>query len=208
MNVMDHEMNNAKSSKLKLLVGILGLLIVGAMPVVAQENPYNPTYEVALHFTTLNVTEKGDHDSGVGVRFTYNLTKYVALEAEGNTFAQTREGGGNNETQGLFGVRAGVRKRRYGLFAKARPGITRFYLLGVTPGPNAFEQGHSRFAMDVGGVFEYYPSRRTAVRVDVGDTMIHFKTGDFFYQRLDEPMFVQRRLSHNLQVSVGFAFRF
>jgi hypothetical protein len=108
----------------------------------------------------------------------------------------------------LFGVRAGIRRSRYGLFAKVRPGLTRFYLLGVTPGPNAFEQGHSRFAMDVGGVFEYYPTRRTAVRVDVGDTMVRYKNGDFFYQRLDEPVFVQRRLSHNLQVNVGVAFRF
>jgi hypothetical protein len=205
---MDHQMNNSNLSKTKWTVSVVVLLIACAAPVVAQENQYNAKYEVALHFTTLNVTEKSDHDSGVGVRFTYNLTKYLGLEAEGNSFAQTREGRGNNETQGLFGVRAGVRKSRYGLFAKARPGVTRFYLLGVTPGPNVFEQGHSRFAMDVGGIFEYYPTRRTAVRVDVGDTMVHFKTGDFFYQRLDEPMFVQRRLSHNLQVNIGFAFRF
>jgi len=38
--------------------------------------------------------------------------------------------------------------------------------------------------------------------------MIHYKTGDFFFARLDQPMFVQRRLSHNLQINVGVAFRF
>ena len=105
-------------------------------------------------------------------------------------------------------MRVGKRDKRYGIFAKARPGFTRFYLLGITPGPNVFEQGHTRFAVDVGGVFEYYPTHNTAVRVDVGETMVRFKTGDFFYQRLDTPMFVQRKLSHNLQVNVGFAFRF
>jgi hypothetical protein len=114
------------------------------------------------------------------VRFTYNLIDYLGVEAETNSFSQTREGGGNNETQGLFGVRAGIRKPRYGLFAKVRPGITRFYWLGVSPGPNTFEQGHTRFAVDVGGVFEYYPSRHTAIRIDAGDTMINFKPGDFF----------------------------
>jgi hypothetical protein len=173
---------------------------------MAQEN--NPRFEVGAHFTTLNVSEKNDHDSGAGVRFTYNLTKYLALEAEGNGFHQTREGGGNNETQGLFGIKAGIRKPRYGLFAKVRPGFTRFYLLGVSPGPNTFEQGHTRFTADVGGVFEYYPSSNTAIRVDVGDTMVNFKNGDFFYQRLDEPMFVRSGLSHNLQINIGFAFRF
>jgi hypothetical protein len=38
--------------------------------------------------------------------------------------------------------------------------------------------------------------------------MIKFKRGDFFYQSLDEPMFVNRLLSHNLQVNFGIAYRF
>ena len=177
-----------------------------ASTALAQEKAAK--YEVGLHYAALNVTEKSDKDSGLGLRFTYNLNDYIGLEAEATGFPQTREGGGNNETQGLFGVRAGKRTNRYGVFAKARTGVTRFYLLGITPGPNNFEQGHTRFTTDVGGVFEYYPTSNTAVRVDVGDTMIRFKTGDFFYQRLDEPMFVQRRLSHNLQINVGVALRF
>ena len=181
-------------------------LLVCASTARAQEK--NPKYEVGIHYAALYVTEKSDKDSGVGLRFTYNLNDYVGLEAETTQFEQTREGGGNNETQGLFGVRAGKRNKRYGLFAKVRPGLMRFYLLGTTPGPNVFEQGHTRFAVDVGGVFEYYLRRYAAIRVDVGDTMVRFKTGDFFYQRLDEPMFVQRKLSHNLQINIGFAFRF
>lgn len=192
----------------RLLTGVFVVLLLTAcaFSAVAQEN--NPKYEIGVLFSTLNVTEKKNKDSGIGVRFTYNLTDYLGLEAETNAFAQTREGGGNNEVQGFFGARAGIRKERYGVFAKVRPGVTRFYLLGVSPGPNTFEQGHSRFAVDLGGVFEYYPSRHTALRVDVGDTIINYKSGDFFYQRLDEPMFVNRRVSHNLQVNFGFAFRF
>lgn len=184
----------------------INLLFVCVSTVRAQEK--GPKYEVGIHYATLYVTEKSDKDSGVGVRFTYNLNDYVGLDAETTQFQQTREGGGNNETQGLFGVRAGKRNKRYGVFAKVRPGLSRFYLLGITPGPNAFEQGHTRFALDVGGVFEYYLHRHAAIRVDVGDTMVRFKPGDFFYQRLDEPMFVQRKLSHNFQLNVGFAFRF
>jgi hypothetical protein len=187
---------------------ITAIIFLLAYASSTQAQDKNPTYEIGLHYAALNVTEKSDKDSGLGVRFTYNLNEYLGLEAETTAYPQVREGGGNNETQGLFGLRAGKRNKRYGVFAKARPGFTRFYLLGITPGPNAFEQGHTRFAMDVGGVFEYYPTRHTAVRVDVGDTMVHFKTGDFFYKRLDEPMFVQRKLSHNLQINVGFALRF
>ena len=184
----------------------INILLVSTASAQSQEK--SPKYEVGIHYAALRVTEKSDKDSGLGVRFTYNLTDYLGLEAETTAFPQVYEGGGNNERQGLFGVRAGKRNERFGVFAKARPGVTRFYLLGTTPGPNNFAQGHSRFSMDVGGIFEYYLHRHAAVRVDVGDTIVRFKTGDFFYQRLDQPMFVQRKISHNLQVNVGFALRF
>ncbi len=182
------------------------LLSLCASNAMAQEN--TPRYEVGVQVTTLSVTERHDHDTSLGARFTYNLNNYLALEAEGSRFLEAREGGGTNEDLGLFGVRAGIRKKHYGVFAKVRPGYTRFGLLGTSPGPNSFGQGQTRFALDVGGVFEYYPHRNLAFRVDAGDTMINFKNGDFFYHRLDEPMFVRSGLSHNLQVSIGVAFRF
>jgi Outer membrane protein beta-barrel domain len=187
-------------------LAVLLLLFATEKKVQAQDE--NPKFTVGVHYTTLNVTEKSDKDSGLGIRFSYNLNDYLAVEAEGNGLPQSREGGGNNETQGFFGARTGVRTERYGIYAKVRPGFTRFYLLGINPGVNAFEQGHTRLSVDVGGVFEYYPSRHTAVRLDVGDTMVHFKSGDFFYRRLDQPMPVTKRLSHNLQVTAGVAFRF
>jgi len=199
---MDH-----KPIQFKLICTVVFFAItLCAANTMAQENA--PRYEVGVHVSTLSVTERDDHDTSVGARFTYNLTNYLSLEAEGNRFLQTREGGGANEDQGLFGIKAGIRKKHYGVFAKVRPGYTRFYLLGVSPGPNAFAEGHNRFTVDVGGVFEYYPHRNVAFRVDAGDTMINFKNGDFFYQRLDQPMFVRSGLSHNLQINVGIALRF
>jgi Outer membrane protein beta-barrel domain len=181
-------------------------LSVCASNTMAQEN--TPRYEVGVHVTTLSVTARDDHDTSLGARFTYNLNNYLSLEAEGNRFLQTREGGGTNENQGFFGAKAGIRKKHYGVFAKVRPGYTRFYVLGTSPGPNSFQDGHTRFALDVGGVFEYYPHRNVAFRVDAGDTMINFKPGDFFYTRLDEPIFIRSGLSHNLQINIGIALRF
>ena len=195
--------------KLLMPAVVFSSLSLCASNALAQEAQHDtPRYEVGVHVTTLSVAAKGDNDNTLGVRFTYNLTDYVALEAETNRFLESREGGDTNETQGLFGVKAGIRKRRYGVFAKVRPGLTNFYRLGVTPGPNNFGDGHARFSMDVGGVVEYYPHRNLAFRVDVGDTMINFKNGDFFYDRLDTPRFVQGGLSHNLQFNIGVAFRF
>ncbi len=167
-----------------------------------------PRYEVGVHISTLSVEARGDHDTSLGGRFTYNLNNYLSLEAEGNRFLQTYEGGGTNEDQGLFGLKAGIRKNKFGVFAKVRPGYTRFGFLGTSSSPNSFGQAHTRFTTDVGGVVEYYIHRHLAFRVDVGDTMINFKKGDFFYRRLDEPQFVRSGLSHNLQVNIGVAFRF
>ena len=173
----------------------------------AQAQEKNPKYEFGLHYATLNVTEKSDKDSGLGLRFTYNFNDYLGVEAETTYFPNLREGSEGNERQGLFGVRAGKRNSRYGVFAKARPGYTRFYSLGNTSITNFFEQDRTRFTFDVGGVFEYYPHRHVALRVDAGDTIVRFKPGDFFRQDFNR-VFVQKRLSHNLQVNVGVALRF
>lgn len=183
----------------------IGLLLVCVSSARAQES--TPKYEVGVHYSALNVSEKSDTDSGVGVRFTYNLNKYLGLEAETTDFPNMREGSLGNERQGLFGVRVGKRNKHFGLFAKARPGVTNFDWLVNSPGPNIFEQGHTRFTFDAGGVFEYYPVRHAAVRVDVGDTMVHYKTEDFFFRGF-QPVPIQNKLSHNLQINIGFALRF
>jgi hypothetical protein len=188
---------------------MLPLLLLFCLSVAdAQAQEGASKFEVGVHYSALRVTEKSDKDSGVGARFTYNLNDYVAVEAEGTEFPEVREGGTNNEVQALFGARAGKRFKRYGVFAKARPGLLTFHKLGSADVPNVFNHPETRFAFDVGSVVEFYPNHHTALRVDVGDTMIHYRPGDFFYQRLDEPMPVHKRLSHNLQIIVGFAFRF
>lgn len=184
----------------------IGFLLVCVSNARAQEK--TPKFELGMFYSALNVSEESDTDSGLGLRFTYNLNKYVGVEAETTDFEKICEDCVSNERQAFFGVRAGKRSKRYGVFAKVRPGYTRFFLLGTAPGPNFVDGGQARFSLDVGGVFEYYPHRHLSVRVDAGDTMIHYKTGDFFIHDIDQRSFVQRKLSHNLQINVGVAFRF
>src|SRR6185503_8890323 len=142
----------------------INLLLVCSSTAQAQEK--NPTYEFGVHYASLNVSERSDHDSGMGFRLTYNFNDYLGVDAETTYFGNRREGSKGNERQGLFGVRAGKRNSRFGVFAKARPGVTTFYSLG---NQDVFALGHTRFALDVGGVFEYYPVRNLSVRVDAGD---------------------------------------
>lgn len=202
MNPSSYVSKSARPLFRVLTFAAISLLLVCSSTTPAQEK--NPKYEFGIHYANLNVAEKSDTDSGIGLRFTYNFNDYVGVDAETTYFPNRREGSEGNERQGLFGVRAGKRNSRYGIFAKVRPGVTRFYTLA---NPDVFALGQTRFALDVGGVFEYYPALNLAVRVDAGDTMVHFKSGDLFLQGFT-PTPVQNRLSHNLQINVGVAFRF
>jgi hypothetical protein len=132
---------------------------------------------------------------GVGGRFTYNLKSYLAVEAELNFFPRdfhkfTTNFTGGSMLEGLAGVKAGLRKKKFGVFGKFRPGfessggaaVPRF-LNGNGPDPqNPFGFGRIRstqFAMDVGGVFEFYPSPRTILRFDGGDTIVRYPGVEF-----------------------------
>ena len=59
--------------------------------------------------------------------------------------------------------------------------------------------------MDVGGVVEFYPSRRVLVRFDVGDTMVHKPDIPPLASNAPE---LPGGIEHKLQFSSGIAFRF
>ena len=160
---------------------------------------------------------------GVGGRFTYDLKSYFALEGELNFFPRdyrkvTSNFTGGRMIQGLAGVKAGLRKKKFGVFGKFRPGfessggaeVPRF-LNGNGPDPQnpfGFERIRStQFAMDVGGVFEFYPSRRTIIRFDAGDTIVRYPGVEFIHFP-QGTRFFETVYSHKPQFSAGFGFRF
>lgn len=175
----------------------------------------------------ITVTEDRSNIPGFGGRFGYNLSEYLALEAEVNFFPRDRDVEGGRKTQGLFGVKAGKRFKRVGVFAKGRPGFVRFEkgdyfqsggCVQIFPFPlGCFTPtAKTNFAVDVGGVIELYPSKNTLIRFDAGDTIIRFDRRNVAVRQAP-PFFgptglgvIQRpsETSHNLQVSAGFGFRF
>ncbi len=176
------------------------LLMVPAQNAQAQSE--TPKVEIGAHYTLLRFRDFDVTDNGVGGRVTFNLADNFGIEGELNVFPQKRTNSltvfplfvDSTRTQGLFGVKTGLRSEKAGIFGKFRPGFVRFGESGVIPG-----QSFTQFALDFGGVFELYPSRSVALRFDVGDTVIRFGSnftgGDTFY-------------SNNLQISTGVAFRF
>lgn len=160
---------------------------------------------------------------GVGGRVTYNITRQLALEAEANFFPRDYHEVRTNFTggrliEGLFGLKAGIRKDKFGLFGKVRPGfessgraeIARFPTGNGPDRQNPFGIEFIRatqLALDVGGVFELYPSRRTIVRFDFGDTIVRYP-GIPFTQIPQGTVVVKTLYPNRFQFSAGVGFRF
>jgi hypothetical protein len=191
-----------------------------------------PKFEVGAQFSTLSVDDGfGTRtEAGFGGRFVYNVSDNFAFEAEGDFFPRNdrshafRTGG--RALEGLFGVKIGKRYQKFGLFGKARPGFVSFSQ-GLTEysvieqSPNLFSAIDVRvrrlthFAADIGGVLEFYPSRRIVTRFEAGDTIIRYGqttlntftlTSGGTIVPLSETF--SGGLSHNFQFSAGFGFRF
>jgi hypothetical protein len=152
-----------------------------------------PTYEIGGQLFAFGSKDLG-YGWGAGGRFTYNLNDYIGLDNEVNFFLPDE--GPAYATQGLFGIKAGKRTKYVGIFAKARPGFQTNLVVN--------DREQVRFAMDVGGVAEFYPSRHVVLRLDAGDVIIPFGND------VVGPPFRAQRLgtTHNLQCSLGVSIRF
>ena len=157
-------------------------------------------------------------DAGGGVRGIYNLTRHLSLDGEVDFFPSSDVDKGGRKTLGLVGLKAGRRFESFGLFAKGRPGVMRVGRVARCPNEFRLEgcgfSAETAFALDAGGVLEFYPSRRTVVRFDAGDLMV-FYPNRLLVRLVNEPggpgalnVFLSNRNSHNLRLGVGFSIRF
>jgi Outer membrane protein beta-barrel domain len=179
-----------------------------------------PRYEVGVQFSALTLTPSSGYrtEIGFGGRITLNLNPHVALEAETNFFPNSGRSAEPRATgrafEGLFGVKAGRRWQKFGVFAKARPGFISFSdgaAHYIVDGSNIDFRADraTHFATDVGGVLEFYVSRRLMTRFDVGDTIIRYgaqTTANPFPPPLN--FTIPDATRHNLQVTAGIGFRF
>jgi outer membrane protein with beta-barrel domain len=228
-----------KNNSLNTMTAVLTVLLFMNVSAAAQDTV--PRFEIGGHFSLLSrnkptplfssptiVSDDFDHETraGFGGRFSYNLTDYLAVEAEGNFFPKSGESDlsvpDGHIYQGQFGVKAGKRFSKVGIFAKLRPGFVGFsrvsQLTGtrtITFGNQQFTVGDFRigkesfFSTDVGGVLEVYLSRRIITRFDIGDTIIRY--GTFRRPGISVSQAILERPAetrHNLQFSAGIGLRF
>jgi hypothetical protein len=183
-------------------------------------------------------SEQRENDHGFGGRFTFNVTNNIAFEAEVNSFPRELRDlhmPAGRFLQGQFGVKTGKRFHRFGLFGKLRPGFVRFTKVSRFTGSHEvvvfdtltlqlvrfqvpeFDIHDATYSsVDVGGVIEFYPSRRIVTRLDLGDTIIRygvFREEAFFDCPISSSCHavVSERppeTRHSLQFSAGVAYRF
>lgn len=166
----------------------------------ARAQSDGPKVDLGAQFSVIRFRDFDTTDAGVGGRIGYHFNDYISAEAEFNFFPSDKDGlfESGRKTQGLFGIKTGIRSEAAGIYGKIRPGFVRF-----SRNFDGFEDSKTDFALDVGGVLELYPSERSVVRFDVGDTIVYVGqrsgalgalVGDF--------------TSHNFQFSIGVGIRF
>jgi opacity protein-like surface antigen len=169
----------------------------------------------SLNFTWINGVDHSSTELGVGLFASYNIWQFVYLDASLNFFPKDEDTVGPNDggriLQGFFGTKEGFQVQRWGFFAKVRPGFMNYSrtLTGVTlSGPMSFRYARATdFALDVGGVVEYYWTRRAVLRFDLGDTVLYKSPRPFdFNGMVSYPPVPGRR--NSLQIGIGLGFRF
>jgi len=219
--------------KRELLSALITVLIIvsGSPQTSAQDNSSVAVkkFEIAPEFTTITF-ESGDTQLGLGGRLTYNVNRHFALEFAGYFFPHNCEFCGRHAGQaaeGLFGVKVGKRFQKWGIFGKARPGLISFSegqfdfqaISQPATNPPSFsftQQPLTALAVDLGGVLEFYPSKRIITRFDFGSTIIHYGrhtsnfpvfdpvTGDFILR----PSTIPSQTRGTFQIMAGVGFRF
>ena len=176
-------------------------------------------FEVGGHFSTLRIGDPGNTNAGIGGHVAYDFSRSLALEAEVSFFPRdhidvemgvapiTTTRWSRRRVEGFFGPKIGLRGDRVGAFAKVLPGFVTLTNTGMgcagdicplilLPRP----EYRTELAVDLGGIFEFYPTPRTIARFDLGTTAIRHRSQGVPPCR--------DCTTKNLSTSIGMGFRF
>lgn len=192
---------------------VLGLLLL--VPAAgAQENP---RFEVGPVFSFLHQGQANTQNQfELGARFSYNFSRHVAADGElvaspyATSVSTIFEGG--HIIEGFAGVKVGWRWRKWGTYGKLRPGFLSYSgairSVSLSSGQLVINrQFLIAPAFDVGGVVEFYLSRRILLRYDTGDTIIRYGSRTFSSE-IGSPITERGFMRNALQFSTGLSFRF
>lgn len=183
-------------------VVVLAVLILLSPGLNAQNSAVGASY------TLLSLTYPDQIPNGFGAWFSRDLAAEgpaIGFDAAVSFFPEDHPIIGR-QTQLLGGVRAGLRGSRFGAFGRVRPGLVHFterflapdtVCILIFPPPDSCLVKSTNAALDLGGTAEFYPTVRSIVRLDFGDTLIRFS------RTSQEAVW-----KHNFQFAAGAGLRF
>jgi hypothetical protein len=199
-----------------LVAMLMGTALLAQEPARRLEFGINTTMLRTLGVTDICAACPWAH-WGAGPAVTYNLNSRFAIDG---TFSFLQSSGlnlsalvGGNVIQGLAGLKATARGRKFSMFAKARPGFVRWSdgrwtnmqfspgnpLPAITTGPR------TNFVADFGGGIELAVSKNVTVRTEMSDLAMwwHSYGGTF-----DTNYGFVANVSNNLQISNSVRYHF
>ena len=196
------------------------MFMVLMVPNIAGAQDTQQRYELGGLITYTFLREIGTRDVGVGTdsaglggRLVYRAFPVLDLETEIN-FLPGNSATSGNHLQALFGLKAGKRWEKVGIFLKARPGFIHFRRdpFGVQkPGSSLYSTERATSTepdIDLGGVIEYYTASGLILRFDLGDSIIHYARRTVRTSQFVPPFQAGGFTTHNWQGSFGVGFRF
>lgn len=171
---------------------VLLLLVAASVPLAFGQND-SPRFEAGPLFSSFHAQRGSTSNPDqfeLGGRFTWNCFSHLAFEGEyastlRNPEVETQEDGGYF-SQALFGLKSGIRWKRWGVFGKFRPGLVSYSDVITSDdsrsGFAVLTFGRLNYlALDAGGGAEFFLSRRFLVRYDAGDLITHEGSHPFLY---------------------------
>jgi Outer membrane protein beta-barrel domain len=155
-------------------------------------------------------------EPGFGGYASYRFYRVFYLDGDvlyfpqGTTFSGPHDGGAI--LQALAGLKGGIRRNHFGFFGKVRPGFNSYSdaLTGITSTSSGTTNTYARstnFVLDLGGIVEFYPTERSTLRIEVGDTHILFGDRNVNVDGNIES-FPGGALQHSIQLMIGYGWRF
>ena len=190
---------------------VLYVFVLSTVAARAQDR-----FEAGAQIVAAKSGEFDANDIGIGGRFAWQATDLVGAEAEINVYPRSFPGNrsgsfSRSRIEGLFGVTAGPRLAHVRPFGRLRPGFVRFrgrtiacILIFPPPLSCLLAEGHTVFALDIGGGLELFAGPRTFIRVDAGDRLMKYPGPSFRGGRVAQDDF----FSHDFRMSAGAGVRF
>jgi hypothetical protein len=183
----------------------------------ARESNVPGDWEIGPLFSAMAISREGlaqnvRTEPGGGGYASYRFYGVFYLDGDVLYFPRSASPSGPHDGgtifQTLVGLKGGIRRNHFGFFGKVRPGFNSYSdaLTSIGASGNTYSRS-TTFVLDLGGIVEFYPTERSTLRIEAGDTHVYFGTSNVNVGGVVES-FPGGKLQHSIQIVLGYGWRF